>query len=238
MSEKSFFPVHHPDYRYSVSKNPYWEKLQGLSNRVYCDHQTEAFHGRCLELFPQAARGKLTVEVGCNAGHVIVESAFQNPGESFIGIDWKFKPIYRGAEKASKRGLQNLGFFRAHAERLPFMFGNGEIDRLNFYFPDPWPKKAQIKNRFFNSERLRLIAPLMKPGGLFHIKTDHRGYFEWMIQAIQENLNLWEILSVSENLHRDDPAPHLLDFPDVTLFEKLFIRDQIPIHEIKLQVRR
>jgi tRNA G46 methylase TrmB len=78
----------------------------------------------------------------------------------------------------------------------------------------------------------------MKRGGLFHIKTDHRGYFEWMMQAIQENLDLWEVVSVNEDLHRNHSAPHLLDFPEVTLFEKLFIRDQIPIHDIKLRVRK
>ncbi len=238
MSGKVFYPVHHPDYRYPVSKNSYWGKLQGLSHRAYCDHQTEEYRGRCRELFPHSAEGKLTVEVGCNAGHVIVESAFQAPEANFIGIDWKFKPIFRGVEKASKKGLQNLVFFRAHAERLPFIFGPGEIDRLNLYFPDPWPKKSQMKNRFFTSDRMQSIAPLMKSGGLFHIKTDHRGYFEWMMAAIQENLNLWEILSVNEDLHRNHPAPHLLSFPEVTLFEKLFIQDQIPIHEIRLQVRR
>ena len=166
-----------------------------------------------------------------------VESAVQSPQQNFIGIDWKFKAIFRGVEKGTKKDLKNLVFFRAHAERIPFIFGLGEIDRLNLYFPDPWPKKAQMKNRFLTAERLRVIAPLMKSGGLFHIKTDHRGYFEWMIQAIQASLDCWEVMSVNEDLHRHHAAPHLLTFPEVTLFEKLFIKDRIPIHEIWLKAR-
>ena len=237
MSEIRFFPIQHPDYRYPASKNPYWGKLQGLSNQVYSDQQTEGFRGRIGQLFPHDPQGPLTVEIGCNAGHVIVESAHQNPGQNFIGIDWKFKPIFRGVEKGAKKGLRNLVFFRAHAERLAFMFGPGELDRLNLYFPDPWAKKAQLKNRFFTAERLKMIAPLMKSGGIFHIKTDHRGYFDWMVEAVNQSLDQWEILSMSEDLHRHHPAPHLLDFPDVTLFEKLFIQDRLPIHEIKLKLR-
>ena len=237
MSEKSFFPIHHPDFRYPASKNPYWSKLQELGQMVFTDHQTEVHRGRWSELFPQSPQGQLSVEIGCNAGHVVVESAARNPGDHFIGIDWKFKPIFRGVEKAAKKGLKNLVFFRAHAERLHYMFGPGEIDRLNLYFPDPWPKKSQLKNRFLTAERLKMIAPLMKSGGLFHIKTDHRGYFEWMIDAVQQSLDQWEVLSVNEDLHRHHPAPHLLDFPDVTLFEKLFIQDRLPIHEIQLKIK-
>jgi hypothetical protein len=58
-----------------------------------------------------------------------------------------------------------------------------------------------------------------------------------MVGAVNQSLDQWEILSMSEDLHRHHPAPHLLDFPDVTLFEKLFIQDRLPIHEIKLKVR-
>lgn len=237
MSERSFLPIHHPDYRYPASKNPYWGKLQGLSRQVLSDHQTEGFRGRCGDLFPHNPGGPLTVEIGCNAGHVIVESALRNPGQNFIGIDWKFKPIFRGVEKAAKKNLQNVVFFRAHAERLPFMFGLAEISQLNLYFPDPWPKKAHLKNRFLTADRLEQVAPLMRADGIFHIKTDHRGYFEFMMEAVQQSLQYWEVLSVSEDLHRNHPAPHLLDFPDVTLFEKLFIKDRLPIHEIRLRVR-
>lgn len=211
-----------------------------IQGSVYSDNETEKFRGQwrsCFKEVPNAASAKLHVEIGCNAGHVIVEWAKAHPEDLFIGIDWKFKPIFRGAEKAARRNLKNLIFLRAHAERLPYMFGPGEIDRLYLFFPDPWQKKAQLKNRFVTSERLHEIAKVIKPDGIFHIKTDHRGYFEWMLQAIEKASQSWKVLETSWNLHENHPAPETLTIPEVTLFERLFIKDQLPIHSVKLNVK-
>ena len=136
-------PVHHPDFRYTVSHNPYARKLAELPpHRVFSDHATESYRGRWRELAP-SMDSRVSIEIGCNAGHVLLKWAEQDPANLYIGIDWKFKIIHRAAEKAAERGLRNAIFLRAHAERLPFMFAPGEVDRLALYFPDPWPKKAQ-----------------------------------------------------------------------------------------------
>lgn len=240
-------PLTHPDYRYSVSRNPYQAKVHQLRGRVFSDNDTEAFRGRWREQFPDAARmadksaagerRSLHVEIGCNAGHVVVEWAARDPRTAFVGLDWKFKPIFRGTEKAMKRRLDNLLFLRAHADRLHFMFGPGEIDFLALYFPDPWPKKAQLKNRWLTAERLRQVAELVRPGGVFHIKTDHLGYFEWMEEAIRQVPELWEPTEHTRDLHASHPAPRSLKIPEVTLFEGLFIKDGIKINSVKLRRR-
>src|SRR5262249_1584055 len=151
-------------YKYPASKNPYWLKLHGFEGEVYWDNGTEMHRGHWREHFPDArpARGrKLHVEIGCNTGHVIRAWAEKNPERAYIGVEWKFKIVHRGAEMARKKNLRNLLFFRSHAERLHHMFAPGEIDFLHIYFPDPWPKKSQWKNRYLTAERLRLFAPLI-----------------------------------------------------------------------------
>jgi tRNA (guanine-N7-)-methyltransferase len=233
-------PVSHPDFRYSESKNPYWTKLKTFQGRVFSDNETETHRGHWRDLFPKTPR-ELHVEVGCNAGHVTLEWAAENAENGYIGIDWKFKPIFWGMEKAARRKIDNLLLFRAHAERLPFMFGPQEIDRLYLFFPDPWPRKKQWKNRSLNSQALIRIAPLMKKGGIFHIKTDHAGYFEWMLEhleiALKEAGPIWEVVEKSHDLHADHPDPKSLKIPAVTLFEKLFIKDGIKINSLKLRAR-
>lgn len=235
-------PLGHPDYRYSVSRNPYQAKVQSLRGRVFSDNDTELFRGRWREQFPDAAehassRRPLHVEIGCNAGHVVVEWAARDPKTAFVGLDWKFKPIFRGTEKALKRKIDNLIFLRAHADRLHYMFGPGEIDFLALYFPDPWPKKSQLKNRWLTADRLKKVAELVRPGGIFHIKTDHLGYFEWMEEAISRVSDLWEPFEHTRDLHASHPAPQTLKIPDVTLFEGLFIKDGIKINSVKLRRR-
>lgn len=239
LNEKYRLPIEHPDYQYPPSKNPYWAKLNDQRQLVYSDQQTEAHRNQWKGTYqpPFDPSAELHVELGCNAGHVILEWASLHPKKAYIGIDWKFKSIHRAAEKAGKRSLKNVFFFRAHTERLQYMFAPGEIDFLYLFFPDPWPKKSHWKNRIIQPERLREFAKLMKPGGVFHIKTDHPGYFEWMLEAIEKCSDVWSTVEMSRDLHKGHPAPHRLDFPDVTLFEKLFIRDQIPIQSVKLQAK-
>jgi tRNA (guanine-N7-)-methyltransferase len=249
-------PVHHPDFHYVPSKNPYWKKLHELKGLVFSDQDTEVHAGKWQSQYesqqthspqsnnqdpsaqpstsPLNLERELHVEIGCNGGHVIVEWAAAQPNKSFVGIDWKFKPIFKGAEKSIRRNLKNIKFFRAHAERLQFMFGPEEVSHLYLFFPDPWPKKAHWKNRFITAERLREIVKIMKPGGVFHIKTDHPGYFEWMLEAVAQVGDIWETTEMTRNLHQNNPAPHLLRIPEITLFEGLFIKDGIPIQSMKL----
>jgi tRNA (guanine-N7-)-methyltransferase len=186
---------------------------------------------------PAGARRPLKVEIGCNAGHVTVEWAARDPKTAFIGLDWKFKPIFRAAEKALKRDIHNLIFLRAHADRIEYIFEENEIDFLALYFPDPWPKKSQLKNRWLTADRLKSVAKLVRPGGIFHIKTDHLGYFEWMEDAISQVGELWETIAHTRDLHAGHPAPEKLKSPDVTLFESLFIKDGIKINSVTLRRR-
>jgi tRNA (guanine-N7-)-methyltransferase len=238
-------PVTDPGYLYSDSKNPYREKNRQFDGRVFSDNETEHHKGQWRAKFPKNENApapemrELHVEIGCNAGHVSLEWAARDPKSSYIGIDWKFKPIFWGIEKALKRDIKNLVFLRAHAERLPFMFAPQEIDRLYLYFPDPWPKKKQLKNRFLTAQTLIRIAPLMKKGGIFHIKTDHAGYFEWMLEhveiALKEAGPIWEVIDKNHDLHAGHPNPTSLQIPEVTLFERLFIKDGIKINSLKLR---
>src|SRR4051812_33288306 len=85
----------HPDYRYSESRNPYWQKLRSESRQVFPDNDSELHRGRWREQFPGGkSSSKLHVEIGCNAGHVVLEWAAREPKGCFIGIDWKFKMIH------------------------------------------------------------------------------------------------------------------------------------------------
>ena len=238
-SKRSRVPLTHPDFRYHRSDNPYAAKIQEIPRLAVADNEAENHRGRWHEVFQHqntTSRRPLHVEIGCNKGHVIREWAHQNPQNNYIGIDWKFKIIYQAAEKAIAKNIQNLFFIRAYAERIEYIFGKEEIDNLYLYFPDPWPKKAHWKNRYITPERLTALAQVVRKGGIFHIKTDHFGYFQWMEEALH-NLNskdpTWEIVERTTDLHAGHPNPTALQIPEVTLFERLFIKDGIKINSLK-----
>lgn len=230
-----------PDFIYTPSKNIYWKKLTelapGMQGLAFCDHATEAHRGKWRQQFKLTGSDQtpLHVEIGCNAGHVVLEWAKQNPNIRYIGIDWKFKQIHRLAEKIQKNSLGNILAFRANADRLPFMFAPEEISVLHMFFPDPWPKKAHQKNRTASEAWLRSIAPLIHSDGHFHLKTDHREYFDFIIDNIKRTSDIFEVTELSYDLHKAHPNPLSLKIPEVTLFERLFIKDGLPIHSVKIK---
>lgn len=244
MGNPGRIPLQHPDYRYPESRNLYSGRLRELAGIIYSDNQTEIHQGHWREHFPDTAsaapranensRRALHVEIGCNGGHVVLKWATRDPAGAYIGIDWKFKQIFRGAEKAAKQGLKNIVFFRAHADRIGYMFEENEVDHLYLYFPDPWPRKSQWKNRFVTARNLKALARVTRPGGTFRIKTDHAGYFDWMEREVSLVGELWNVTARSTDIHEGNPNARLLDIPEVTLFEKIFIREGIRIHGLDL----
>ncbi len=229
-----FLPVTHPEYRYPSSKNIYSTKIKEFDKTIYSDQQTEEHAGSWKSCFPHSFH-KLHIEIGCNAGHVTLGWAEQNPQNAYIGIDWKFKMIYRAAEKAKKRGLENVLFLRANADRLEHIFGKSEVDHIHVFFSDPWPKKAHWKHRFFKPGQFEKLAYILKPGGTLEIRTDHAIYFGWIEALVQENPTLWKVLERTQDRHAGCPDPLKLEIPDVTLFEKIFIREGIKINSLILK---
>ena len=249
MTTQNFqLPLSHPDYEYPVARNIYAERMKVFGGRAFSDTETETRPGHWREYFASlgaeavpasiATAGErpfLHVEVGCNTGHVVRAWAKQNPGQLFLGIDWKFKAIHHGLEKADRAGLKNLVFLRANAWRFPYIFGPEELDRISIFCPDPWPRKSQWKNRHLNTETLENFRSRLRSGGILHLKTDHEGYFDWILEHLAPNRGKWIVESETRDKHANHPSPETLDIPDVTLFEKLFIKDGISIKEIILR---
>lgn len=235
---KNRLPIHHPEYQYPLSRNPYWKLLQEISDYVQMDGEAEKNRGNWRNLFKADTPldAKLHVEIGCNGGHWILGQAARHPEQRFIGIDWKPKQIFKAYEKLQKKELKNILFLRVHARRLPYLFSPSEIDQLYLFFPDPWPKKAQKKNRLVQIDWLQEISPLIHPQGAFEIRTDHSEYFSWIQNCLQsENNTHFQLIEFSQDYYKDHSNPQDLVPPDVTLFERVFIREGLPIHRLLLR---
>mgnify|MGYP003949947129 CR=1 FL=1 len=242
LTKQNCLPITDPNYLYPDSPNPYFEKVKKYKNKIFVNNECEKNKGQWRSLFPshsQHNNPQLHLEIGCNGGHVILEWAKKNPNNFYIGLDWKFKQIFRAQEKAIKHKINNIVFIRAHAERIQYMFNPGELDSINVFFPDPWEKKSQQKNRYLHKNWMNEIQPLLKPEGDFNLRTDHRGYFDFIEDNFNQHQNnlktKWDVLELTKNLYENHPEPEKLEIPQVTLFEKLFIRDQIPINSLKLK---
>jgi len=232
-------PVSDLNYRFLSSPNPYAQKLQLFNSIVSVDHEGEHYKGLWRSKFLDPSlnnpQTKLHVEIGCSTGHVMRARAAREPNVGHIGIEWKFKIVHQGAEKAIKHGLKNVHFLRTHAERLGYLFGQSEVDQFSVYFSDPWPKPSQHKNRILKSSFFLAAGHALKSGGIIDIRTDHKAYFIDTLEILNEFRTTYETIDMTLDRHQGNKDAGALDIPEVTLFEKIFIKQGLPIFMITLR---
>jgi tRNA (guanine-N7-)-methyltransferase len=235
MVEKSFLP----EFQYK-HKNPYHEKLGDFQQFVMRDHEAEAFCGKWKsDVFEAPEEAPLVAEVGTGHGHFMIDYCQKNPDHYFVALDYRFKRAFELAKKLQEHagnGSPHFRFLRAKGERLHFLFKPSEIDRLFYFFPDPWPKTRHHKKRLFQRPFLELAYQVLKPGATLEVKTDHDGYFAWMQEQILLCTDLFEVEFLSHDLYAEAPEHFLASFQ--TKFERIFLRQGTKIKAFVLKSKK
>lgn len=130
--------------------------------------------------------GQLVVEIGCHCGKTLVEMAANHPKIGFVGLDITFKRVVTTARRVRDLGLKNVLSVLADAKFLTSLFAPSELDGIIAFFPDPWPKKSQAKNRLFSPQFCIEMKSILRDGGFFWFRTDQMSYFEAVKQSASE----------------------------------------------------
>ena len=198
------------------------------------DDEAEVYSGKWnKEIFKREA--PLYLEIGSGYGHFMMDYCEKNPDINFVGLDYRFKRSFELAKKLNNHPTKNFRYLRAKGERVEFLFDKNELDRIFYFFPDPWPKTRHHKKRLFQEHFLQRAYKSLKPGGEIYIKTDHDGYAEWMSEVIQNN-ELFECTLNTFNLRDEYPEHFLASFQ--TKFEKIFINKGIKIKAFVLKSKK
>jgi tRNA (guanine-N7-)-methyltransferase len=161
--------------------------------------------------------GRVHLEIGCGSGRYLIEWAQENPQDSFIGLELRYKRLVLAAKKIEQQTISNIILMREHGEFIDEYLPHNSIDCMHINFPDPWSKKARRKHRILSAEFLSRILPLFRSKGELRFKTDHLEYFETVTDIIQ-NFETYKIVEFSKNLHQSEyNAKNIL-----TEFEMLF----------------
>lgn len=218
-----------PDFKYSHD-NPYHDKLEAFDKFVLRDEEAETNQGKWNKLFGN--ENPIEVEIGTGYGDFMMDYTQENPGINFIGLDHRFKRSYSVAQKLEKLEHQNFRYLRARGERLEFMFDENEVQSVFYFFPDPWPKNRHHKKRLFQKPFLNACYKVLKPGGTLYVKTDHDGYFDFMLNHLKDETR-FDILLESRDLRKEYPEHFLSLF--TTKFEKIFLSQGTLIKSIVLR---
>lgn len=127
----------------------------------------------------------LHVEIGSGNGFFLAGMAARHPDQHWIGIEIRYKRTVLCAKKIeAARATTNARIVRYHAAFLDDLFEEGSLDGLHVNHPDPWPKERHEKNRLISRWFLEDVVRLLKPGGVFRLKSDHKPNVDRLVHVL------------------------------------------------------
>lgn len=135
-----------------------------------------------LERIGPAFNGKIIFEIGCFDANFLCRIAAKNPRTAFVGLDWKCKAIHTGAGRIAGMGLKNVALIRGRAQHISRIFAGGEVNEIWLFHPDPCDTEVELNNRLVQEPfLLDAHRVLHDAGSTFCLKTDHAGYYRWVL---------------------------------------------------------
>ena len=141
----------------------------------------------------------IVLELACGNGEYTVSRSISDKERNFIGIDIKGARIWKGANELEKQKSTNALFLRTQIENIMDFFNIDEIEEIIISFPDPRPKKRDIKKRLTNINFLNLYYEVLNKNGILILKTDDEKLFEFSRDEIK--LSKFNVNDYTKDLH-------------------------------------
>ena len=170
----------------TLPRSIYAESFRDFADFTFDDDGVFEHRGVWRDFFQQrigpAFDGRLILEVGCFDAAYLSNIAAQFPHTAFVGLDWKCKALYDGAQRIAALGLRNIALLRGRGQDVLRIFARLEVDEIWVFHPDPCARDVELKNRLIGEPFLMDVhAVLRDPTSTLSLKTDHPGYYQWVL---------------------------------------------------------
>lgn len=185
------------------------EKLPNIIQLHQSDHKNK------LNNF-LSEKKDIILELACGRGEYTIALTKLNPSKKIIGIDIQGERLWFGAKYALENEIDNALFLRIQIEDIAKYFSENSISEIWITFPDPFPKKSQIKKRLTSPKFLKLYKNILKNNGLIHLKTDDKNLYDYSLKTVQDFAG--QIKQQIKDIHNQNQLPEILKIE--TRFEK------------------
>lgn len=121
----------------------------------------------------------VVLEIGSGAGTSTAAMAHDEPHIDVVAIDVYRRGLAQLLSAVDRESVPNIRLvYGDGVDVLEHMLGPDSLTGIRVFFPDPWPKARHHKRRLLQPATLATIADRLRPGGILHVATDHRGYAE------------------------------------------------------------
>jgi tRNA (guanine-N7-)-methyltransferase len=128
----------------------------------------------------------VVLEIGFGNGDSLAQMAQADPDRNWLGVEVHGPGVGHLLLEIERRGIGNLRVIRQDAvDLLAQGIAAGALDRVQLFFPDPWPKKKHHKRRILSARFVGLLARAIRPGGVFHAATDWEPYAQQMLRELE-----------------------------------------------------
>ncbi|MEX2231506.1 MAG: tRNA (guanosine(46)-N7)-methyltransferase TrmB [Cyclobacteriaceae bacterium] len=161
----------------------------------------------------------ITLELACGRGEYTVGLAKLFPQQNFIGVDIKGERIWKGSTIALEEQLDNAAFLRTHILMIGNFFEPGEVNEIWLTFPDPRPRKRDIKRRLTSPRYMEIYRELLQRPGFVRLKTDNTQLYEYTLEQLHLRTDITD-LSFTADVYTSDLKKECFDIK--TRYEQEF----------------
>ena len=165
------------------------------------------------DLFPVPV-GEAWLEIGFGSGEHLLWQAEHHEDVGLIGCEPFINGVASLLGAVEQRAVANIRIHDGDAREVLAWLPEGAISRIFMLFPDPWPKKRQLKRRLLALETVKELAWVLAPGGELRFASDDGDYAAQALVLIGRS-GLFEWAAARPADWRERPA----DWPE-TRYER------------------
>ena len=179
-------------------------------------------------------KNPITIELACGRGEYSINLASVFPDRNFVGVDVKGDRLWKGSTWAVERNLSNVSFLRADILTLSTFFSPNEIDEIWITFPDPRPRKRDIKRRLTGPRYMDIYKSLIRKNGWIRFKTDNTDLFDYTLEELSLRNDILN-LEFTKDLYNSSLRAECYDIK--TRYEEMFTAEGETIKYLRFQFK-
>ena len=125
------------------------------------------------------------LEIGFGMGQSLAHMAQNSPTYNFLGVEVHRPGVSALYAELAEKDINNV---RVYADDvIPLLkdkIPSASINKLQIFFPDPWPKRRHHKRRLIQPEFLGLLARCLSENAIIHLATDWQDYAEHVVKVL------------------------------------------------------
>ena len=127
------------------------------------------------------------LEIGFGSGEHLLWQAEHHSEVGFIGCEPFVNGVASLLGAIEAADLKTVRLHDGDAREVLGWLPNRSVGRIFLLFPDPWPKKRQIKRRLLSPDTVKELARVLAPGGELRFASDDGDYAALALVLIGES---------------------------------------------------